>query len=64
MALRKEQGQSTFTASTPLVNGANQTGSTLNSNGWASGATTLKKGDVFTFETPAGKQTYTVEKVA
>ncbi|MEK7511203.1 MAG: transcription elongation factor GreA [Patescibacteria group bacterium] len=23
-----------------------------------------KKGDVFTFETPAGKQTYTVEKVA
>jgi transcription elongation factor GreA len=23
-----------------------------------------KKGDVFTFETPAGKQTYTIEKVA
>lgn len=38
----------TFTASTPLVNGANQTGSTLSTNGWASGATTLKKGDIFT----------------
>lgn len=38
----------TFTASTPLVNGASQTGSTININGWASGATTLKKGDVFT----------------
>ena len=23
-----------------------------------------KKGDVFTFETPSGKQTYTIEKVA
>ena len=38
----------TFTASTPLVNGANQTGSTLNTNGWASGAATLNKGDIFT----------------
>jgi hypothetical protein len=38
----------TFTASTPLVNGANQTGSVLNTNGWASGAATLKKGDIFT----------------
>ncbi len=38
----------TFTASTPLVDGANQTGSTININGWASGASTLKKGDVFT----------------
>lgn len=38
----------TFTASTPLVNGASQTGSTININGWASGATTLKKGDIFT----------------
>ena len=38
----------TFTASTPLVNGANQTGSTININGWASGATTLKRGDKFT----------------
>jgi hypothetical protein len=38
----------TYTACTPLVNGANQTGSSLISNGWASGATTLKKGDVFT----------------
>ena len=38
----------TFTASTPLVNGANQTGSTININGWASGGTTLKRGDKFT----------------
>lgn len=38
----------TFTAATPVVNGANQTGSTININGWASGATTLKKGDIFT----------------
>lgn len=38
----------TFTASTPLVNGASQTGATLNTDGWASGATTLKEGDVFT----------------
>lgn len=37
----------TFTASTPLVNGATQTGSTININGWASGATTLKRGDKF-----------------
>lgn len=37
-----------FTSSTPLVNGANQTGSTLITDGWASGATTLNKGDVFT----------------
>src|SRR5258708_1178056 len=38
----------TFPASTPVVNGASQTGSTININGWASGATTLKKGDIFT----------------
>jgi len=38
----------TYTASTPLVNGANQTGSTLNTNGWASSAATLNKGDIFT----------------
>lgn len=38
----------TFTASTPLVKGANQTGSVLATDGWASGAATLKKGDVFT----------------
>jgi hypothetical protein len=38
----------TFTSATPVVNGAGQTGSTLSTNGWASGATTLKKGDVFT----------------
>jgi hypothetical protein len=38
----------TFTASTPLVNGASQTGTSLITDGWASGATTLKKGDIFT----------------
>lgn len=37
----------TFTAATPIINGANQTGSSLITNGWASGATSLKKGDVF-----------------
>jgi hypothetical protein len=37
-----------FTSSTPVVNGANQTGSSLITSGWASGATTLKRGDVFT----------------
>ena len=38
----------TFTASTPLVNGASQTGSSLVTNGWASGASSLTKGDIFT----------------
>ena len=38
----------TFTASTPLVNGASQTGSTIVTDGWASGASSLKKGDIFT----------------
>jgi len=38
----------TFTASTPLVNSASQTGSSLITDGWASGATSLKKGDIFT----------------
>ncbi len=37
-----------FTASTPLTNGAAQTGSSLITDGWASGATTLRKGDIFT----------------
>lgn len=37
-----------FTACSPTVNGANQTGSTLNTQAWASGATTLNKGDCFT----------------
>lgn len=35
-------------AGTPLVNGATQTGSTLTTDGWSSGASTLNKGDVFT----------------
>jgi hypothetical protein len=30
------------------VNGAGQTGSSLATDGWASGATTLRKGDIFT----------------
>jgi hypothetical protein len=38
----------TFTSSTPTVNGAGQTGSSLITQSWASGATTLKKGDIFT----------------
>ncbi len=38
----------TFTASTPLVNGASQTGSSLITDGWANGAAYLKKGDTFT----------------
>jgi hypothetical protein len=35
-------------AGTPLVNGANQTGSSIITDGWSSGASTLNKGDVFT----------------
>jgi hypothetical protein len=38
----------TFTASTPVVNGANQTGSNLITSGWAAGATTLNANDSFT----------------
>lgn len=37
----------TGTAS-PAVNGASQTGSTISTNGWASGSTALKKGDIIT----------------
>ncbi len=33
---------------TPLVNGANQTGSSLITDGWTSGGATLNKGDTFT----------------
>lgn len=42
----------TFTASTPLVNvsgGVAEGASSVVTDGWASGATTLKEGDVFTF---------------
>lgn len=35
-------------AGTPLVDGASQTGSSLVTDGWTSGASTLNKGDVFT----------------
>jgi hypothetical protein len=38
----------TFTASTPLIKGAAQTGSVLITDGWASSAATLNKGDIFT----------------
>ena len=38
----------TFTASTPLTNGASQTGSSLVTDGWAAGASSLKFGDIFT----------------
>jgi hypothetical protein len=38
----------TFTSSTPLVKGASQTGASLIVDGWASGASSLKKGDIFT----------------
>lgn len=37
-----------FGASTPIINGANQTGSTINTSGWNSGGTQLVKGDIFT----------------
>lgn len=35
----------TFTASTPIIASAGQTGSTISTTGWASGASTLRKGD-------------------
>jgi hypothetical protein len=37
-----------FTSCTPTVNGANQTGSSLLTQAWASGASTLNAGDIFT----------------
>jgi hypothetical protein len=39
----------TTTTATPLINGANQTGSSIVTDGWGSGTTSLKKGDVVTF---------------
>lgn len=38
----------TFTASTPLINGASQSGSTLTTDGW--GTFAFKQGDVFTID--------------
>lgn len=35
---------------TPLVNGANQTGASLVTDGWSSGASTLNEGDIFTID--------------
>ena len=46
--VRRTHTTGTYTASTPLVDGASQTGSTLATDGWASGAATLNKGDIFT----------------
>jgi hypothetical protein len=40
----------TFTSCTPTVNTASQTGATLNTQAWASSATTLNKGDVFVLD--------------
>ena len=37
------------TTATPLINGANQTGSSIVTDGWGSGTTSLKKGDILTF---------------
>lgn len=39
----------TTTTATPLVNGANQTGSSIVTDGWGSGNTALKRGDIVTF---------------
>lgn len=38
----------TFTAATPIVTPAGQTGSTIATTGWAAGASSLKRGDVIT----------------
>ena len=38
----------TFTSCTPVINGASQTGSTIATDGWASGASDLHKGDIIT----------------
>src|SRR5262252_556328 len=46
--LAKHQTGSWTGASTPVVSGAGQTGSTLLTSGFASGSTSLNKGDVFT----------------
>ncbi|MEK9722268.1 MAG: P22 phage major capsid protein family protein [Rhodospirillaceae bacterium] len=36
-------------ASTPVINGANQTGSSIVTSGWGSGTANLKRGDIVTF---------------
>lgn len=46
--IRPTHTSGTFTASTPIMSGAGQTGSTISITGWANGATTLKKGDILT----------------
>lgn len=38
-----------FTSSTPIVDNAGQTGSSITTTGWASGATSLKQGDCIEF---------------
>lgn len=39
---------------TPLVNGADQTGSTLITDGWTAAAVALRRGDYFSFVNPLG----------
>lgn len=39
----------TLTGSTPLVVGANQSGSTINTSGWANSTLVLKQGDIVSF---------------
>lgn len=46
---------------TPLVNGGSQTGTTLVTDGWTSGASTLEKGDVFTIAGVYGVNPLTFE---
>lgn len=41
-------------AGTPLTDGANQSGASLLTNGWSSGAVDLKEGDVFTIDNVNG----------
>lgn len=47
-AVRPTHTSGSFTTATPLINTAAQTGSTINTDGWASGASTLNKGDILT----------------
>ena len=42
-----------LTGSTPLVNGANQTGATLVTDGWAASTEVLKRGNILTFHSGA-----------
>lgn len=48
-AVRPTHTSGTFTAATPTVTGAGQVGASILTGAWASGATTLKRGDILTF---------------